>query len=149
MKDRIEHPDFKHEKKNKKTNEWTSLKKGNILKQICSNLEEQYQEFDDLVSGLDAKLWQHRTPFYNWTIFDQVAHIAFFDHEALLAIQYPDRFRERAEGVVDVIVSGQNLRAYTNSLLDFKLLDYNNSFKTSATSFPETCPLNFPIKSPI
>ena len=94
------------------------------MKQICSHLEEQYQEFDDLVSGLGVKLWQHRTPFYNWTIFDQVAHIAFFDHEALLAIQDPDRFRERAEGVMDVIVSGRNLRAYTfNQLLNLKLLN--------------------------
>jgi len=93
------------------------------LKQICSNLEEQYQEFDDMVSGLDVKLWQHRTPFFNWTIFDQVAHIAFFDHEALLAIQDPDRFRKRAEGVMDVIMSGRNLRAYTNPLLNSKLLN--------------------------
>lgn len=91
------------------------------MKQICSNLEEQYQEFDDMVSGLDVKLWQHRTPFFNWTIFDQVAHIAFFDHEALLAIQDPDRFRERAEGVMDVIVSGRNFRAYTNQLLNLKM----------------------------
>ncbi len=93
------------------------------MKQICSDLEEQYQEFDDMVSGLDVNLWQHRTPFYNWTLFDQVAHIAFFDHEALLAIQDPDRFRERAEGVMDVIVSGRNLREYTNQLLRIKLPD--------------------------
>ncbi len=57
------------------------------MKQICIDLKKQYLEFDHLVSGLDTKLWQAKTPFYNGVIFDQVAHIVFFDHEALLAIE--------------------------------------------------------------
>jgi hypothetical protein len=64
-----------------------------IMKQICSDLEEEYQEFDDLVSRLDEKQWLRKTPFFQWTIFDEVAHIAFFDHEALLAIEDLGRFK--------------------------------------------------------
>ena len=61
------------------------------MKQICSDLEWQYQEFDELVTRLDEKQWCLKTPFFQWTIFDEVAHIAFFDHEALLALEDLDR----------------------------------------------------------
>jgi len=66
------------------------------MKQICQDLEAQYQEFDDLVKGLDEHQWHRNTPFFEWTIFDEVAHIVFFDHEALLAIEDLDQFNERA-----------------------------------------------------
>ncbi len=90
------------------------------MKQICTDLENQYLEFEEVVSGLDTKLWQAKTPFYNWVIFDQVAHIVFFDHEALLAIEDRERFRERAKGIMDVLVSGESLRHHTNTLLGIK-----------------------------
>jgi uncharacterized protein (TIGR03084 family) len=87
------------------------------MKQICENLEKQYQEFDDLVSGLTEKQWRDKTPFFGWTIFDQVAHVAFFDHEALLSIESPGKFLERAKGIMSVIMSGKSWRTYTNPLL--------------------------------
>ena len=80
------------------------------MKLICENLEKQYQGFDDLVSGLNKKQWHDKTPFFHWTIFDQVAHIAFFDHEALLSIESPGKFMERAKGVMSIIMSGKSWR---------------------------------------
>lgn len=87
------------------------------MKPICLDLASQYQEFDELVTRLDEKQWCHKTPFFQWTIFDEVAHIAFFDHEALLAIEDPDRFKERAKGVMEVILSDCSWPDHTNSLL--------------------------------
>ena len=87
------------------------------MKQICLDLKAQYQEFDYLVSRLDMEEWRKKTPFFEWTIFDEVSHVAFFDHEALLAIENPDLFKERAKGVMRVILSGGSWRAYMNPLL--------------------------------
>lgn len=87
------------------------------MRQICTDLSDQYQEFDDLVGRLDEKQWRRKTPFFEWTIFDEVAHIAFFDHEALLAIENPVRFKERAKGVMEALLSDGSLPAYTNPLL--------------------------------
>ena len=87
------------------------------MKQICSDLEAQYQEFDDLVANLGGEQWRRKTPFFNWTIFDEVAHIAFFDHEALLAIEDLGRFRKRAKGVMEVILSDGSWPDYINPLL--------------------------------
>ncbi len=88
------------------------------MKQICLDLEKQYQEFDDLVAGLTKEQWYEKTPGLQWTIYDQVAHITFFDHEALLSIENLSLFKKRAEKFMNVIRAGQSWRAYVNPLLD-------------------------------
>lgn len=87
------------------------------MKNICSDLEKQYLELENLVAGRDEAQCRLETPFFNWTIFDEVGHIAFFDHEALLAIEETDRFKQRANGVAEVILTGGSMPAYTNQLL--------------------------------
>lgn len=87
------------------------------MEKICTDLKAQYQELDNVVSGLNGKRWHLQTPFYGWTIFDQVAHIAFFDHEALLSIENPGRFKDRAEKVMKIILSDGKWPAQTNPLL--------------------------------
>ena len=87
------------------------------MKKICSDLEAQYQELDDLVAGLDEKEWRLETPFFHWTIFDEVTHIAFFDHESLLAIDDPIRFKERAAWLMKVILSGGSWPEHINPML--------------------------------
>ncbi|MDM8551773.1 TIGR03084 family metal-binding protein [Desulfobacterales bacterium HSG2] len=87
------------------------------MNRICSDVEAQYQELDDLVSGLNDKKWFLETPFYHWTIFDEVAHVAFFDHEALLAIEDRDRFRERTGDVMEIIRTSDHWPARINPLL--------------------------------
>lgn len=87
------------------------------MKEICSDLKNQYKAFEDLVTPLEQASWDRATLFYDWTVFDQVAHVAFFDHESVLAIEDPDRFIERSKGIMAVIMSGKSLRKYTNDLL--------------------------------
>ncbi|MBU0971027.1 MAG: TIGR03084 family protein [Proteobacteria bacterium] len=87
------------------------------MNKLCSHLFAQYQELDDLVAPLSEKEWELKTPFDHWTIFDQVAHIAFFDHEALEAIDAPTRFKERASKVMDFIRSGENWPEHFNPIL--------------------------------
>ena len=87
------------------------------MESICSDLEAQYNEFDDLVAPLETDAWRTETPFFQWTIFDQVAHIAFFDHEALLAIEDEDGFRERAKGIIDFVDGNGHWPDYINPLL--------------------------------
>ena len=87
------------------------------MKQICSDLEVQYQELDDLVAGLDENQWQLKTPFFNWSIFDEVAHITFFDKTALLAVDKLDQFRKHANEMIKVIMNDGYFPAYTNPQL--------------------------------
>ena len=87
------------------------------MDKICRDLEAEYRELDDVVSGLDITRWSLETPFYRWTIFDEIAHIAFFDREALLAVDNPDRFKARAENVMQILASTDDRPAHINALL--------------------------------
>jgi uncharacterized protein (TIGR03084 family) len=84
---------------------------------ICADLEAQYQELHDLVVGLDEAQWRLETPFFGWTIFDEVAHIAFFDKEALLALENPEGFRESAGSIMEILRTGGSWPAHINPLL--------------------------------
>ncbi len=88
-----------------------------MMNALCQDLADEYQALDDLVSGFDPDTWQMKTPFYGWTVFDQLAHLAFFDHQAVLAMADPEAFRQRAEQIMAVMAAGKSLSAYTNSLL--------------------------------
>jgi len=105
------------------------------MKTICLDLKAQYQELDDLVAGLDKKKWLLETPFFHWTIFDEIAHITFFDQESLLAIEDPIRFKERAKKVIEIIRSGDNWPERINPMLGPKvpaeLLSYWRDIRTS------------------
>jgi len=90
------------------------------MKKICSDLGDQYKEMDELVAGLDREQWRIETPFYHWTIFDQVAHVAFFEQESLLAIEEPIRFKERAKMVMDIVRSDNSWPERFNPMLGFK-----------------------------
>ena len=88
-----------------------------LMNHICADLETQYRGLDNLVAELSDEQWHLETPFFHWSIFDQVAHIAFFDHEALWAIEKPELFRNRAGGVMGAIKDGGRLPDYINPLL--------------------------------
>ena len=107
------------------------------MKKICSDLKAQYQELDDLVTELDEKQWHLKTPFFNWTIFDEVAHIAFFDHESLLAIEKPVQFKKRAKNILEIVHSGDNWPERFNPMLGIKepneLLDYWRTIRVRLT----------------
>ncbi|MCB2148386.1 MAG: TIGR03084 family protein [Deltaproteobacteria bacterium] len=87
------------------------------MEKICTDLNAQYQELDDAVADLNKEKWYLQTPFYQWTIFDQVAHIAFFDREALLAIETPERFKQSARQVMQILLSDGEWPSKTNPLL--------------------------------
>jgi len=87
------------------------------MEAICTDLNAQYMELDDLVSGLSKDNWFTATPFYGWTIFDQVAHIAFFDQQALLAVEEPGKFKDRARNVLKILKSDGAWPPQINPLL--------------------------------
>ncbi len=48
---------------------------------------------DDIVADLTTEQWRRATPSPGWNVFDQVAHLAYFDQRAAVAIASPDQFR--------------------------------------------------------
>jgi uncharacterized protein (TIGR03084 family) len=62
------------------------------LAELCDDLAAEHAELDSLVSPLDAAGWQVPTPAPGWTIRDQLAHLAFVEGRAALALGDPEGF---------------------------------------------------------
>jgi uncharacterized protein (TIGR03084 family) len=65
-----------------------------VLAEALDALASESAELDDLVAGLTDRSWRLRTPADGWTIAHQIAHLAWTDDMALLAITSTDRFAQ-------------------------------------------------------
>ena len=62
------------------------------MKDICNDLAAEYKALDTIVSELSEQQWHTITPFYEWTIKEEIIHIAYFDDRARLSVDDPDAF---------------------------------------------------------
>lgn len=79
------------------------------MKELCDDLLAEYRQLASLVEAMTPRQWGKKTLFYDWTPWDQIAHLCFFDESALLAAKTPEAFvAETAElqkqlgGTVDI-----------------------------------------------
>ncbi|MFP4475277.1 MAG: TIGR03084 family metal-binding protein [Desulfatibacillaceae bacterium] len=98
------------------------------MRTICRDLENEHARLDGMVSGLDEGQWRTKILFENWTVADTVAHIAYFDHKAWLAVADPDGFKAHARKLFGSISSMEELAeatiAGTRDMAPAELLDW-------------------------
>jgi uncharacterized protein (TIGR03084 family) len=63
------------------------------LTALLGDLRAEGAELDAMVTGLAEQRWATPTPAPGWTIAHQVAHLAWTDDRAMLAVTDPDAFR--------------------------------------------------------
>ncbi|WP_112465472.1 TIGR03084 family metal-binding protein [Streptomyces triticisoli] len=64
---------------------------------VFDDLCEESEELDRLVAGLSAEQWGLSTPAAGWTVAHQIAHLAWTDRSALLAVTDLDGFHALVE----------------------------------------------------
>lgn len=64
------------------------------MKQICNDLTWEQKNLDKLVSSLTEDQWALVTLCADWTIKDEIGHLAFFDHTARLAATDSEAFTQ-------------------------------------------------------
>ncbi|TLS41850.1 TIGR03084 family protein [Streptomyces montanus] len=64
---------------------------------VLDDLREESDELDRVVSELSEEQWAHATPAPGWSIAHQIAHLAWTDRAALLAVTDPEAFVKEAE----------------------------------------------------
>ena len=79
---------------------------------IRSDLAEEHQALDDVVSALDDRAWDAPTPAEPWTVRDQISHLAFFDELATAAAMDGDAF------TAGLASAAQDVDAFMNAPLD-------------------------------
>jgi len=60
--------------------------------EICVDLSAEHEALADMIDGLASSDWRRATPSPEWSIAEQISHLAFFDHRAALALTDPDAF---------------------------------------------------------
>ncbi len=74
---------------------------------VLDDLRAESEELDGMVAELADDRWRLPTPAPRWTIAHQIAHLAWTDRQALLAVTDPDAFAaevSRAFAAVDTYV---------------------------------------------
>ncbi|HVL64738.1 MAG TPA: TIGR03084 family metal-binding protein [Actinomycetota bacterium] len=64
------------------------------LDQVTDDLRAEHEDLDAVVADLPEQDFDLDTPAEGWTIRDQLAHLAFFDEQAVLAVTDPPSFAE-------------------------------------------------------
>ncbi|GAA2243149.1 TIGR03084 family metal-binding protein [Streptomyces indiaensis] len=64
---------------------------------VIDDLREESEELDRLVAALPPQRWSLTTPAPGWTVAHQIAHLAWTDRSALLAVTDADGFRTLVE----------------------------------------------------
>jgi uncharacterized protein (TIGR03084 family) len=77
------------------------------MKQTCADLLGEYRALADLCETLAPAQWQAKTDFYDWTPWDEIAHLAFFDETALLSARNPEAFTASREQLEAQVASGE------------------------------------------
>jgi uncharacterized protein (TIGR03084 family) len=65
-----------------------------VRTEVIDDLAAECAEVDMLVAGLEPAAWRTETPSPGWTVAHQIAHLAWTDEAAVLAITDPDAFGE-------------------------------------------------------
>lgn len=63
---------------------------------LVDDLAAETAALDELLTGLGPAGWATPTPADGWTVRDQIAHLAYFDEAAVLAVTEPETFRAEA-----------------------------------------------------
>lgn len=62
------------------------------LLQLCADLAAEHDDLDRVVAPLEPEAWDVPTPAIPWSVRDQIAHLTFFDEQAVLAATDPEAF---------------------------------------------------------
>ena len=86
------------------------------MKDICRDMNNEYEALDAVVAPLNEEQWNTVTPFIGWSIKTEIAHIAYFDGTARLAATDAEAFSRHVEEVFQseetYYASQQEIRAW-------------------------------------
>lgn len=73
-----------------------------VIRRLVDDLEAERLDLTTVLASHPDEVWTRDTPAEGWTVHDQVAHLAHFDHMALLAVASPEEFVAFRDGLEDL-----------------------------------------------
>ncbi len=77
------------------------------MQDVCADLLDEYEELGALAAQLTTEQWQTRTAFYDWTPWDEIAHLCLFDETGLLAATDGNAFAADARELTAALANGR------------------------------------------
>ena len=81
------------------------------MRDICQDLLAEYRELASLCDTLTPSQWLMRSAFYDWTPWDEIAHLCYFDQTGLQSATDPERFAHDAQLLNQRMLSGESISA--------------------------------------
>jgi uncharacterized protein (TIGR03084 family) len=82
-----------------------------MMQDTCNDLLAEYFELAELCATLTPSQWRFRSEFYDWTPWDEIAHLCYFDEAALQSVRDPERFAEDAALLNERVARGEKISA--------------------------------------
>jgi uncharacterized protein (TIGR03084 family) len=80
---------------------------------LCADLTAECEALHALTTPLDADGWRTQTRFFNWSIYDEVAHLCYFDEVAVLAARNREAFRAEQSTLDATRATGIEISEFT------------------------------------
>lgn len=77
------------------------------MKDISTDLRDEYTALADFCASLSNQDWARPTGFFQWTPWDEIAHLCYFDEAALLAVQNPAAFQIHLAELGPILARGE------------------------------------------
>jgi uncharacterized protein (TIGR03084 family) len=74
--------------------------------QVGVDLRDEVDEFSAFLETLEAADWERETAFMEWTPWDVVAHLHYFDHASLVALEGEEAFAPERRALFEAIRTG-------------------------------------------
>ncbi|MFI6940521.1 TIGR03084 family metal-binding protein [Streptomyces sp. NPDC050418] len=72
-----------------------------VVRAVLDDLAQESSELDGIVGELGEAAWRLATPAEGWTVAHQIAHLAWTDRAALLAVTDPEGFGAEVEKALE------------------------------------------------
>ncbi|KPA18726.1 wyosine base formation [Candidatus Magnetomorum sp. HK-1] len=86
------------------------------MKSICKDLSEEYSALDAIVADLEPSVWERVTPFFGWTIKDEISHLAYFDRAAFFSASDEQSFTNDMEQMLEGFTDFTQMHKKVNSV---------------------------------
>jgi len=77
-----------------------------MMKEMAAEFRAEAQELHALCKTLTAEQWSTKTLFMEWTPWDVIAHLHFFDESSLLAATDADAFKAHVKELIENAMKG-------------------------------------------
>ncbi len=81
------------------------------MKDLCVDLLAEYSQLAALAEALTPQQWVQKTPFYDWTPWDEIAHLCYFDQTGMLAATDPEAFAAETAELLKQFGNGLDINA--------------------------------------